>query len=628
MYKIFLCLRYLRRRVAAWLAMIAVALCVWMLVIVVSVMDGFVSKIEVAAKGLYGDVVVEGNSLDGLPYYDEFIAEIKRQLPEMIEDASPFIMTFGIMEAPFVNASNRQTVQIVGIRLPERVRVSAFGEGLTYQAGMAEPTFDPPFETVIASLKKQIDQTNQAARKAVAEHLAPDQRAKLATMNAHAILMAFGAKLPDNQRYQLISLSNATYYQNEMLKILRHAGPYQQRLAELARQIQQAIDDGTATQPAGEPDEDSFTVPTKEDVLREQLERLALEAGMTYDTGTRFPFQPPSHRAIIGLGMPGFMFRTGDGTIIRKAGPGTDIVLTLIPMGEKHRSDMAFRPVREMFTVIDESRTDVSTVDSNTVSIPFETLQQLNRMGASFDVDGRLVRPARTSQIHVKIKPAFIKERERANSRLAVRLGMDKRLPDALTEVAEEIDRVGRAFQNDPRYAEAFFTGDTGIYAFSWREKQRPLVGQIESQRTLVVIMFSIISMVAVVLIFVIFYVIVLQKTKDIGVIKSLGGSRLGVAAIFLGYGAATGLVGAILGSFLGWLFVRNINPIHDWVGRTFDYRVWNREWFMFDEIPNQVDASTLVTISIGAIAAGLVGALAPAIIASLMQPVRALRYE
>ncbi len=52
MYKLFLCLRYLRSRSIAYFAMMAVALCVAMMLIVVSVMNGFLHKIEQAAKAL------------------------------------------------------------------------------------------------------------------------------------------------------------------------------------------------------------------------------------------------------------------------------------------------------------------------------------------------------------------------------------------------------------------------------------------------------------------------------------------------------------------------------------------------------------------------------------------------
>ena len=66
MYKLFLCLRYLRSRAVAYIAVLGVALCVAMMVIVNSVMTGFVNKIESAAKGLFGDIVMDSAGQHGL----------------------------------------------------------------------------------------------------------------------------------------------------------------------------------------------------------------------------------------------------------------------------------------------------------------------------------------------------------------------------------------------------------------------------------------------------------------------------------------------------------------------------------------------------------------------------------
>ena len=168
----------------------------------------------------------------------------------------------------------------------------------------------------------------------------------------------------------------------------------------------------------------------------------------------------------------------------------------------------------------------------------------------------------------------------------------------------------------------------TDASALTWRQRQASLVGPIEKQRTLTVIMFGIISLVSVVLIFVIFYMIVFQKTKDIGVLKAVGASSSGVACIFLAYGAAVGLVGSILGTIGGYYFVRHINAIQDAVDRWFGFRVWDRDVFMFEKIPNEVQLVPALLIVAGAIVAGLVGAIIPALRAARMQPVEALRYE
>ena len=85
---------------------------------------------------------------------------------------------------------------------------------------------------------------------------------------------------------------------------------------------------------------------------------------------------------------------------------------------------------------------------------------------------------------------------------------------------------------------------------------------------------------------------------------------------------------GCVFGAVGGYFFVRNINAIHDWIARTFGFVVWSREHFMFDTIPNEVDPMTAAVIVAGAIVAGLIGALIPAVRAARMRPVEALRYE
>ena len=92
--------------------------------------------------------------------------------------------------------------------------------------------------------------------------------------------------------------------------------------------------------------------------------------------------------------------------------------------------------------------------------------------------------------------------------------------------------------------------------------------------------------------------------------------------------GAAVGLVGAVGGIALGWLFVHDINPISDFIADRFGFRVWDREFFMFRQIPNEVDVPTVAWIAVSAVLAGLVGAMIPAFRAARMQPVEALRYE
>jgi lipoprotein-releasing system permease protein len=192
----------------------------------------------------------------------------------------------------------------------------------------------------------------------------------------------------------------------------------------------------------------------------------------------------------------------------------------------------------------------------------------------------------------------------------------------ALRTVAGEVQELWAAFVAHHNDVEPFVVVQT------WRQRQKDVVAPIEAQRVIFILVFAIVSSVSIVLIFVIFYMMVLQKTRDIGVLKAIGASSKGVAGIFLAYGAAIGLAGAVLGVLGGYAVVRNINPIHDWLGRVTGVYFWSRETFMFDTIPNEIGGTSTVLIALASVAAGLLGALVPAIRAATMQPVRALRYE
>jgi lipoprotein-releasing system permease protein len=558
MYKLFLCLRYLRKLLMAYFAVLAVALCVAMMLIVISVMNGFLDKIERAAKGLAGDVVISGGGYGALRHYDEFIEELKTAVPQ-VNAASPFIRTGGMIRLP--RTDYRHIIQISGIALPGRARTTDFENGLFVQKDWEDPSFDPPVDRILQTLEAH-------------------------TRETQAILQREGGDNPSDLPPEKASLckriGEALFRQESAARRLRRARPYQGPLRDLWSKI------NVLRTQVGDADS-----PELDDLL-EELRQLEEESGL----------DGPANRAILGLGQNDMSFRTPQGETIRVVGPGEKVVLTLIPLGGL-ASAMDITPNTAGFTVVDDCSTDVHPIDSNTVYIPFHTLQRLNNMAAEYDPEDptRIVSPARCDQIHVKMKDDFAHGEALLEARAAVRLCFEdfiRRHPDTAVRTS----------------------------VLTWREYQGSFVGPIEQQRTLTVIMFSIISLVSVVLIFVILYMIVYQKTRDIGVLKAIGASSAGVSGIFLGYGASIGLVGSILGTTGGYYFVRYINEIQDAVDRWFGFRVWSREVFMFERIPSQVSVSSVVLIVIGAIVAGLLGALIPAVQAARKQPVEALRYE
>ncbi len=80
MYHVLLTNRYLTSRVIPLIAVAAVALCVALVIIVVSVMTGFLDMVRSSGRTLMGDVIV-AYPVSGIPYYERLIERIER-LPE------------------------------------------------------------------------------------------------------------------------------------------------------------------------------------------------------------------------------------------------------------------------------------------------------------------------------------------------------------------------------------------------------------------------------------------------------------------------------------------------------------------------------------------------------------------
>lgn len=151
---------------------------------------------------------------------------------------------------------------------------------------------------------------------------------------------------------------------------------------------------------------------------------------------------------------------------------------------------------------------------------------------------------------------------------------------------------------------------------------------EVSKQMDILLAVFGLVDVAVVFLVFCIFWLIVGLKRKDIAVIKSCGATGLTVAGIFLGFGALVGLVGALVGVGLGWIFIHNINAIEQALCRILGFNLWNSSLYVLHEIPHRFDPSGAADIALVAIAAACLGALVPAIAAAWTRPVRILRYE
>ena len=162
----------------------------------------------------------------------------------------------------------------------------------------------------------------------------------------------------------------------------------------------------------------------------------------------------------------------------------------------------------------------------------------------------------------------------------------------------------------------------------SWKTYNRFFIAAIETERTMMIFVFAMIGIITVFIVFVVFYMIVSHKTKDIGILKSVGVSNWNVLILFQGFSFMIGLTGSCLGTLGGWQFLVNINRTEDFLFRHFGFQLWDRTMYAIGDIPNTLDIKVLGAIVMSAIIACLIGALIPSWHASRLQPTETLQVN
>ncbi|MEM6689952.1 MAG: FtsX-like permease family protein [Planctomycetota bacterium] len=162
----------------------------------------------------------------------------------------------------------------------------------------------------------------------------------------------------------------------------------------------------------------------------------------------------------------------------------------------------------------------------------------------------------------------------------------------------------------------------------TWRDMQGPLLAAVRLETTILNILLFLIIAVAGFGILATFFMIVVEKTRDIGTLKALGASGTGVMSIFLSYGLLLGIVGSGVGLIGGLLFVDNINAIAAVIEKITGQEVFDPTVYYFSEIPTIIYPLTLAWVMAGAVAIATMASVLPAMRAARMNPVQSLRFE
>jgi lipoprotein-releasing system permease protein len=161
-----------------------------------------------------------------------------------------------------------------------------------------------------------------------------------------------------------------------------------------------------------------------------------------------------------------------------------------------------------------------------------------------------------------------------------------------------------------------------------WMEMNRNLFSALKLEKIAMFIILVLIVLVAALNIISTLIMVVMEKHKDIAILKSMGTPSKGILRIFIIEGGIIGVVGTALGTILGLSIAFNLDKIVGFLENRFGFKIFSPDVYYIEKFPSQVNPMDVGVIVATAILISLLATLYPSWRASKLDPAEALRYE
>jgi lipoprotein-releasing system permease protein len=167
-----------------------------------------------------------------------------------------------------------------------------------------------------------------------------------------------------------------------------------------------------------------------------------------------------------------------------------------------------------------------------------------------------------------------------------------------------------------------------GAFVQDWMDKNSSYFNALQVERKVMrLILFSLVALATLNIISAL-VMLVKNKSRDIAILRTIGASQAAILRIFVMAGVSIGLSGTLMGLLLGVLFCTNITAIQNFVEWISGTAVFSADVYFLAHIPAKIDWTEVGVIVAITTLLSVLAALLPALWASRLDPVEALRYE
>ncbi len=163
---------------------------------------------------------------------------------------------------------------------------------------------------------------------------------------------------------------------------------------------------------------------------------------------------------------------------------------------------------------------------------------------------------------------------------------------------------------------------------YTWSDMNKSLFLALKVERNVMFIILSLIIIVAAFNIISGLTILVKNKTRDIGILKSIGVSSKSIKKIFFLVGFFIGTSATLFGVVVGTLFSIYVESIRQFISNIFGISLFPEDIYILNTLPSEININSIIIISLCSIFATILVSIYPASKASSLDTVKTLKYE